>query len=146
MNIQIINGPNLNLLGSRQPEIYGNLSWDAFMDTLLAAYSKDGVGLHYFQSNCEGEIIDAIQQAAKLDDCAGIVINPGAYSHYSLAIADALASVDVPAIEVHISNIMAREPERHRCVTAASCHGMICGLGLDGYRAAIDALVRLRRI
>lgn len=140
MKILIINGPNLNMTGSRQPEIYGHVTWEKFMDALEEKYRDSGVEISYFQSNSEGAIIDAIQQARDEEDFAGLVINPGAYAHYSLAIADALAGVDYSRIEVHISNIMARETERHRCVTAASCRSMICGLGLDGYIVAIDAL------
>lgn len=140
--IIIINGPNLNMLGIREPEIYGRRSWDDFFPCLQDEFA-DRAEFVFFQSNCEGEIIDRIQQEGMNDGVAGIIINPGAYSHYSLAIGDALASVSIPAIEVHISNIMARGGERHTCVTAASCVGMICGLGLNGYRAASEALLNM---
>ncbi len=142
MKILIINGPNLNLLGRRQPEIYGTRGWEGFYDNLKREAEADGHSLDYFQSNCEGAIVDRIQQAGYDGETDAIVINPGAYSHYSIAIADALASVPVPAIEVHISNIMAREEERRRSVTASACRGMICGLGLDGYRVAVEYTLR----
>lgn len=142
MRILVINGPNLNMLGRRQPEIYGTRGWDGFYEELRREAEAAGCILDYFQSNCEGAIVDRIQQAGCDGETDAIVINPGAYSHYSIAIADALASVDVPAVEVHISNIMAREEERRRSVTATACRGMICGLGLDGYRVAVESLMR----
>ena len=143
--IIIINGPNLNLLGFREPDIYGSCSWEDFFQQLRDAF-KDSAEFIHFQSNSEGEIIDRIHQARGSDTPVhGIIINPGAYSHYSLAIADALAAVKIPAIEVHISNIMARESQRKTCVTAASCIGMICGLGLDGYRFAAEAILSMNQ-
>lgn len=138
MKISIINGPNLNLIGRREPEIYGTESLDSYLEQLARAFPN--VEFSFFQSNCEGSIIDEIHRVGFTAD--GIVINAGAYSHYSLAIADALRAVPAPAIEVHISNIYEREPERHTSVTAAACKGMIVGKGLDGYRLAVESLIK----
>lgn len=138
--ILIINGPNLNLLGKRQPEIYGNVSFEKFLSELRQRFPETAI--EYYQSNSEGDIIDIIHRAGyDYPDCKGIVINPGAYSHYSYAIADALASIDIPAVEVHISNIAARENFRHSSVTAQSCKGMMAGFGLEGYALAITYLL-----
>lgn len=136
MKIVIINGPNLNLTGKREPEIYGKQSLNNYLQLLVAAYPD--VEFQFFQSNIEGEIVNEIQRAGQEDD--GIVINAGAYSHYSLAIADALRAVPTPAVEVHISNVYNREPERHHSAIAPACVGMIAGFGLDSYRLAIEAL------
>lgn len=141
--IAIINGPNLNLLGRRNPEIYGSTSFDDFMpqaESLLAALSPSE-SLVYFQSNSEGELVDMIQEFGFDPECKGIVFNPGAYAHYSYALHDAIEAVPAPAVEVHISNIHAREEFRHKDVVAPACRGMICGLGLDGYLLAIRHLV-----
>lgn len=137
--ILIINGPNLNLLGRREPNIYGTTPFDTFFEGLKKEFSEEEIV--YFQSNCEGEIIDAIQQYGLNSRCKGIVINPGAYSHYSLAIADAFSSVEVPIVEVHISNIHSREDFRRVSVTASKAKGVIAGLGLEGYRLAIISLL-----
>ena len=137
--ILIINGPNLNLLGRREPNIYGTTPFDSFLEGLKKEFSEEEIV--YFQSNCEGEIIDAIQQYGLNSRCKGIVINPGAYSHYSLAIADAFSSVEVPIVEVHISNIHSREDFRRVSVTASKAKGVIAGLGLEGYRLAITSLL-----
>lgn len=137
--ILIINGPNLNLLGRREPNIYGTTPFDSFLEDLKKEFSEEEIV--YFQSNCEGEIIDAIQQYGLNSHCKGIVINPGAYSHYSLAIADAFSSVEVPIVEVHISNIHSREDFRRVSVTASKAKGVIAGLGLEGYRLAIISLL-----
>lgn len=143
MKILIINGPNLNFLGIREKGIYGNKDY-AFLCNLLEQKAKDmGIELETFQSNSEGEIIDRIQQAY-FDQVDGIVINPGAYTHYSYAIRDALASITAPKIEVHISNIHQREEFRHVSVTAPVCNGQIAGLGIDGYLLAIDAIIRMK--
>ncbi|MBD5299312.1 MAG: type II 3-dehydroquinate dehydratase [Bacteroides sp.] len=138
--ICIINGPNLNLLGKRQPEIYGSKSFDDHLREIRAEFPDTPI--EYFQSNCEGEIIDKIHHLGYDNpECSGIVMNPGAYAHYSIAIADAISSVNIPVIEVHISNIHAREEFRHKSVTAPAAKGMICGLGLNGYNLAIRALL-----
>ena len=136
MKISIINGPNLNLTGRREPEIYGTQSLESYFQFLVAAYPD--VEFTFFQSNIEGEIVDEIQRVGF--DADGIVINAGAYSHYSLAIADALRAVPVPAVEVHLSNVYSREPERHHSAIAPACVGTIAGFGLDSYRLAVEAL------
>ncbi len=137
MKIIIINGPNLNLLGKREPGIYGHTSFDAFYDTLKKRYPH--TAFDYFQSNCEGELIDAIQQADGVYD--GIVLNAGGYTHTSVAIADAIGSVDVPVVEVHISSILAREQFRHTSLIAPKCVGSIMGFGLDSYTLGVEALL-----
>lgn len=134
--ILIINGPNLNLLGRRQPEIYGTTPFDSYLSELRQRYAGRAE-ISYFQSNHEGAIIDAIQQT----DAAAIVLNAGAYTHTSLAIADAIASVDTPVVEVHISRIAAREEIRQKSMIAPACRGSISGFGLDSYRLAIEALL-----
>ncbi|GAB3570962.1 type II 3-dehydroquinate dehydratase [Spirosoma luteolum] len=134
--ILIINGPNLNLLGKREPGIYGSQSFDAYLETLRSRFSD--IDLLYVQSNHEGALIDAIHAHGFTVD--GIVINAGAYTHTSVAIADALAAVSAPAIEVHISNVHARESFRHHSYLSARCKGVILGLGLPGYALAIQAL------
>lgn len=134
--ISIINGPNLNLTGKREPEVYGTTTMEQLVDSLRTAFPD--VEISYFQSNIEGELIDRIQQVGFSAD--GIVINAGGYSHTSVAIHDALKAVPAPAIEVHISNIFAREEYRHHSLLSPACRGMICGLGLKGYHLAIDAL------
>ena len=136
MKFLVINGPNLNLLGSREPGIYGTSGYTQLCQMIQEKAAQHGSTAACFQSNSEGEIIDAIHGAVENFDA--IVINPGAYTHYSYAILDALKAVEVPAIEVHISNIHQREEFRHRSVTAAGCVGQICGLGLYGYLAAME--------
>jgi 3-dehydroquinate dehydratase-2 len=137
--ICIINGPNLNLLGKRQPEIYGTTTFEDYLSSLREAFPSTDI--EYFQSNCEGEIIDHIHRLGyQTPGCTGIVINPGAYAHYSYAIADAIASIQLPVVEVHISNIHARDEFRHKSVTAPVCKAMLCGFGLDGYRLALTWL------
>lgn len=137
--IVIINGPNLNLLGQREPHIYGHRSMHDILNDLRTLFAHTSI--EYFQSNSEGEIVDALQRFGFDPAVRGIVINPGAYAHYSIAIADAIAALKVPVVEVHISNITAREDFRHRSVTAPSCRGMISGLGTDGYRLAVAHLL-----
>jgi len=140
MKILVLNGPNLNFLGIREKGIYGSQDYN-YLLTLLEEKAKEAnIMIETFQSNSEGEIIDRIQKAYQ-DEVDGIVINPGAYTHYSYAIRDALASITVPKIEVHISNIHQREEFRHTSVTAAVCTGQIAGLGLQGYLLAIDAII-----
>lgn len=137
--ICIINGPNLNLLGRRQPEIYGTTSFEDYLRTLREEHPE--IAIEYFQSNCEGEIIDKIHRLGyDTPNCEGIIINPGAYAHYSYAIADAISSIQLPVIEVHISNIHARDEFRHKSVTAPSCRAMLCGFGMKGYELALLAL------
>lgn len=140
--IAIINGPNLNLLGKRQPEIYGCENFENFLEHLREQFPL--IPIEYFQSNSEGEIIDKIHKLGyDSPDCKGIVINPGAYSHYSYAIADAISAINIPVVEVHISNIMGREDFRHKSVTAPACAGMLTGLGLRGYALAVGYLNNL---
>ncbi len=135
LTITIINGPNLNLLGTREKDIYGNRSFEEYFEELRQRYNGL-VALQYNQSNIEGEIVNLIQACE--NDVDYIIINAAGYSHTSVAIADALAAVSTPAIEVHISNIYAREEFRKTSLTAANCIGVITGLGLDGYRLAIE--------
>lgn len=138
MKIMVINGPNLNLLGIREPEIYGNRTFSDLEEMIESYCENKGIEVVSLQSNSEGEIIDFIHHA--LGNYDGIVINPGAYTHYSYAIADALAAVALPTVEVHISNIHKREEFRHKSVTAPLCIGQICGLGFKGYTLAMDFL------
>ena len=140
MKVLVLNGPNLATLGQREPEIYGTATL-AQLEALLADRAKTmGIEVECLQSNHEGGLIDAIERASNSVDA--IVINPGALSHYSLALADAMRGSGKPVIEVHISNVFAREPERHRMVTAAAAKGVISGLGFDGYLAALAYLSR----
>jgi 3-dehydroquinate dehydratase II len=134
MNIQIINGPNLNLLGVREKSIYGETSFDQFLDSLRKRYAN--ITINYYQSNVEGEIINKLHEVGFSAD--GIVINAGAYTHTSVAIGDAIAGIQTPVIEVHISNVYKREEFRHKSLLAASCRGVIAGFGLDSYRLAIE--------
>jgi 3-dehydroquinate dehydratase-2 len=136
MKVQIINGPNLNLLGVREPDIYGNASFAAYFTHLQEIFPD--IELEYFQSNIEGEIISKIQEAGF--GCDGIVLNAGGYTHTSVAIRDAIKAVPAPVVEVHVSNVFAREEFRHRSMISAVCMGLIAGFGLDSYRLAIEAL------
>jgi 3-dehydroquinate dehydratase-2 len=138
LNLIIINGPNLNLLGKREPEIYGHQSFEDYLKELKAEFPD--VLIDYFQSNIEGEIINSIHETGLKKD--GIIINPGGYSHTSVAIADALKAVPVKVIEVHISNVFAREDFRKTLITASSADGLIIGFGLEVYRMAILSLLR----
>lgn len=144
MKLLIINGPNLNFLGIREKGIYGSASYESLVADLQKKAEKDGIELECFQDNCEGAIIDRIQKAY-YDKVDGIIINPGAYAHYSIAIRDALASIEVPKIEVHISNVYKREEFRHKSVITPVCTGEILGLGLQGYALAMDAMKELCR-
>jgi 3-dehydroquinate dehydratase-2 len=144
MKILVIHGPNLNLLGTREPQVYGTRSL-ARIDSDLVAYGRErGVEIETFQSNHEGAIIDRIQSAGA-DEFGAIVLNPGAYTHTSLAIADAIRAVALPVVEVHLSNLFARGAERSGSVTAVACRGLVCGLGHESYRLGIDAVMRLAR-
>lgn len=135
--IQIINGPNLNLLGKREPSIYGDQSFEAFLDNLKTLYPQ--VELSYFQSNVEGELVNKIQEVGF--DYDGVIINAGAYTHTSIAIADAIRAIKTPAIEVHISNVYQREVYRHQSYLSEVCKGCILGFGLDSYRLAIESFL-----
>ncbi|HUS82517.1 MAG TPA: type II 3-dehydroquinate dehydratase [Dehalococcoidia bacterium] len=139
MRILLINGPNLNTLGTREPDVYGKTTLAEIEARVREKANSLKLDLATFQSNSEGAIIDFIQ--AESPNAAGIIINPGALTHYSFALRDALAAAGLPAIEVHISNIYGREHFRRRSVTAASCWGIVAGLGWRGYVAALDALV-----
>jgi 3-dehydroquinate dehydratase-2 len=144
MKIVVIHGPNLNLLGTREPEVYGTRTLEDLDRGLVEYASQRGAQLDTFQSNQEGDIVDRIQKAAA-EGVDAIVINPGAYTHTSLAIADALAGVATPAIEVHISNIHGREPERSRSLTAGACYGIVSGFGFESYILGIDAALSLSK-
>ena len=137
MVIHIINGPNLNLVGTREPEVYGTQSLDQYLTGLIGHYPEHSIDV--FQSNIEGEIVDRLQQVG-FDDC-GIVLNAGGYTHTSVAIADAVAAITAPVVEVHISNIYSREPFRHKSLLSPVCKGIIAGFGLDSYRIAVSALL-----
>ncbi|MDB5111260.1 MAG: aroQ [Mucilaginibacter sp.] len=137
MNIQIINGPNLNLLGIREKSIYGDTGFDKYLDELRILYSN--LTIHYFQSNVEGEIINKLHEIGFSYD--GIILNAGAYTHTSVAIADAIAGINTPVVEVHISNVYKREEFRHTSMLARNCKGVIAGFGLDSYRLAVESLI-----
>lgn len=142
--IAIINGPNLNMLGRRNPKVYGSQTFEDFLPqahNLVAELSEWKESLEYYQSNSEGELVSKIQEYAFREDCHGIVINPGAYAHYSYAIRDAVEMSPVPVIVVHISNIHAREEFRHTDVVAPAAKGSICGLGLGGYLLALRCIL-----
>lgn len=137
MNLQIINGPNLNLLGKREPETYGKQSFDEYFEKLKVRFPA--VELHYYQSNVEGELINKLHEVGFNYD--GIILNAGAYTHTSVAIHDAIAAIKTPVIEVHISNVYAREEFRHKSLITSKCIGLITGFGLDGYAMAIQHLL-----
>jgi 3-dehydroquinate dehydratase-2 len=136
MKIQIINGPNLNLLGVREPGIYGSESFEVFLPKLQERYPD--IEIDYYQSNVEGELINKMQEVGFT--CDGIVLNAGAYTHTSIALHDCIRSLRCPVIEVHISNVHQREEFRHKSMISAACKGVICGFGLDSYRLAIEGL------
>ena len=133
----IINGPNLNLLGKRQPEIYGNTTFEDFFKELKSSF--ESIQLEYYQSNVEGDLVNKLQEVGF--SYSGIVFNAGGYTHTSVAIADSVASLDSPTIEVHISNVYAREEFRHQSLMAANCKGVIAGFGLNSYKLAVEALL-----
>ncbi|MDD5185632.1 MAG: type II 3-dehydroquinate dehydratase [Paludibacter sp.] len=135
--IQIINGPNLNLLGKREPTVYGNQTFEAYLVELKKQFTE--VELIYFQSNNEGDLIDKLQETGFTVD--GIVLNAGAYTHTSVAIADAIRSITTPVVEVHISNVFKRESFRHHSFLSEVCKGCIVGFGMDSYRLAVDAIL-----
>ena len=142
MRVLVLNGPNLGSLGRREPEVYGTRTLADLEELLTARAAELGIQLHCLQSNHEGQLIDWIEREAEGTDA--IIINPGALSHTSLALADALRGSGKPVIEVHISNVFAREPERHRMVTAAAAKGVISGLGFEGYLAALNVVATER--
>ncbi|MBP3566020.1 MAG: type II 3-dehydroquinate dehydratase [Paraprevotella sp.] len=137
MRIQIINGPNINLLGKREPEIYGHETFEDYLQKLRASYPQ--LQIDYFQSNIEGELIDKIHEVGF--DNVGVILNAGAYTHTSIALHDAIKAITAPVIEVHISNVHKREEFRHKSMISCACSGIICGFGLDSYRLGIEALV-----
>lgn len=141
MKIAIINGPNLNLLGTREPEVYGSQTFEDFYKSLVKGYPD--VEFSYFQSNVEGEIINEIQRAGRNFNSNGIILNPGGYTHTSVAIGDAIASIDTPVIEVHISNVHAREDFRKISHVSAKCRGSVIGLGLKGYELALEYFLKI---
>jgi 3-dehydroquinate dehydratase, type II len=141
MKIQIINGPNLNLLGKREPEIYGSADFESFVQNLRAGFSN--AELFYYQSNVEGEIINKLHEVGFSYE--GIILNAGAYTHTSIAIHDAIAAIKTPVVEVHISNIYAREEFRHQSLITSKCAGLIAGFGMEGYALALSWLIARQR-
>lgn len=141
MRIQIINGPNINLLGKREPSIYGAVTFEDYLKSLREAYPD--IEIDYFQSNVEGEMINKIHEVGF--DVDGIVMNAGAYTHTSIALQDAIRAITAPVIEVHISNVHAREEFRHVSKIACACMGVICGFGLHSYRLGIEALLESKK-
>ena len=136
MRFLLLNGPNLNLLGQREPEKYGHASFESYLETLRTTFPE--LELHHFQSNVEGELINHLHDIGFASD--GIVVNAGGYTHTSVALRDAVAAITAPVMEVHITNVHAREEFRHTSLLSPVCRGVICGLGLEGYAAAIRAL------
>ena len=137
MKIQIINGPNLNLLGKREPGVYGNVAFEDYLNTLRNQYPD--IQIDYYQSNIEGYMIDKIHEVGF--DYDGIILNAGAYTHTSIALQDAIRAIKTPAIEVHISNVHQREEFRHKSMISCACIGVICGFGMNSYKLAIEALL-----
>jgi 3-dehydroquinate dehydratase-2 len=141
MKIMVINGPNLNMLGRREPEIYGNLSLAKINELISNEFGKSPIEIEFFQSNEEGVLVTKIQVCQK--DCDAIVINPAAYSHYSIAILDAIKAISIPTVEVHLSNICSREEYRRKSITGEGCIGVISGFGYYGYIMAINSLINI---
>ena len=137
MKIIIINGPNLNLLGKREPEVYGDQDFETFFEKLKSSFSD--IQIDYYQSNVEGELVDKLQEVGFSYD--GIILNAASYTHTSIAISDAIAAINTPVLEVHISNIYAREEFRHKSIITSNCVGMISGLGLEGYLLALTYFI-----
>ena len=141
MRIQIINGPNINLLGRREPSIYGSKTFEDYYCELTQRYPQ--IEFSYFQSNIEGELINKLQEVGF--DVDGIILNAGAYTHTSIAIQDAIRAISAPVIEVHISNVHQREEFRHHSMISCACKGVICGFGLDSYRLGVESLIEKER-
>ncbi len=141
MRIQIINGPNINLLGRREPSIYGEVPFDTYLEKLRDSYP--GIRFSYYQSNSEGEIISRLHEAGLSSD--GIILNAGGYAHTSIALQDAIRAIPAPVIEVHISNVHKREEFRHKSMISCACTGVICGFGLNSYRLGVEALIDMAR-
>ncbi len=139
MHIAIINGPNLNMLGTREPEVYGHQTFEQYLAKLIEKFKS--IEFHYFQSNIEGELIDELQKRAT--DCQGIILNAAAYTHTSVGLGDAVSSISTPVVEVHISNIYAREAYRHHSFLTGKCQGVISGLGLTSYELAVIYLLSM---
>ena len=139
MKILIVNGPNLNLLGVREPGIYGTSSFEQYLPQLKQQYPA--IDIEYYQSNIEGELINKMQQVGFFEGYDGIVLNAGAYTHTSVALHDCIRSLKCPVVEVHISNVHKREAFRHQSLISAACLGVICGFGLDSYRLAVEGLI-----
>ena len=137
MKIQIVNGPNLNLLGKREPGVYGNVSFEDYLNTLRNQYPD--IQIDYYQNNIEGKMIDKIHEVGF--DYDGIILNAGAYTHTSIALQDAIRAIKTPVIEVHISNVHQREEFRHKSMISCACVGVICGFGMNSYKLAIEALL-----
>jgi 3-dehydroquinate dehydratase-2 len=140
MKLSIINGPNLNLLGTREPDIYGSTTFEAYFELLKGKYP--GISFYYFQSNVEGELINALQERGFNDD--GIILNAGGYTHTSVAIADCISAISTPVVEVHISNILNREEFRHSSLVAKACKGSITGFGLHSYELAVKYFAEIK--
>lgn len=139
MKIQIINGPNLNLLGIREPGVYGNMGFEDYLKLLKEQYPA--IDFTYYQSNVEGELINKLHETGFSFD--GIILNAGGYTHTSVALADAIAAIRTPVVEVHVSNIYAREEFRHVSLTGKNCKGVLTGFGMDGYRLAVESLIKI---
>ena len=139
MKINIINGPNLNLLGSREPEKYGTMPFETFLNLLTTRFPD--VVFNYFQSNVEGELINEIHKSA--NSFNGIILNAGGYTHTSVALHDAIAAIQIPVVEAHITNVLAREKFRHKSLISGSCVGTISGFGMDSYRLAVEAILEI---